>query len=99
MTIPDDTIRRAAEAMYLRNPFEGISFSDLGEDEVIAWMDDVGVALPILRAAIRAELVQEMIADAGDAETSVYGAPFSGPLSLADWLASYLYLPESEDQP
>jgi len=89
MTIPDETIRRAAEAA-IPAWFENEDSED--------WLSDmkaaVRAALPILRDAIRAELVQEMIDDLDAGSDMVDEQNYN---DLRGWLRTFL--PESETQP
>lgn len=94
MTIPDDVIRRAAEAIAKeREPYMWSHQRD--RDRMVRnAIPFVVAALPILRDAIREELVQEM-RDATHWWIIVKDDE-QGQL-MDDWLLSYL--PESETTP
>lgn len=74
MTIPDDVIRRAAEAICGEASFS-MGWEDLPEWRRAIYRNQARAAYTILRDAIRKELVQEMIAELeGDRELVYPGA-------------------------
>ena len=89
MTIPDEALLRAIDAM-----------GEMGTDCVCESCnaERLDAALPILRSAIRAELVHEMIADAEDNGRAVVTIRSEyEQVPIGTWLRTYL--PESEPQP
>lgn len=78
MSISDDTIRRAAEALYAR---DSVAPEPIGLKELVIEMyrQDILTALPILRDAIRAEIVQEIDALLMDDRCEVFGVNQSFP--------------------